>query len=56
MAKLRINPDNIPALIALKTSIQNINARFWGYATVNPVVTLADLQSLLTVTNIFFSA
>ncbi|VUZ49293.1 unnamed protein product, partial [Hymenolepis diminuta] len=48
MAKSRINPDSIPAFIAHKESIQKINARFWGYATVNPVVTLADLQSLLT--------
>nr|CDS32246.1 ATP binding region ATPase [Hymenolepis microstoma] len=48
MARSRINPDNIPALIAHKTLIQKTNANFWGYATVNPIVTLADLQRFLT--------
>ncbi|VDN97183.1 unnamed protein product [Rodentolepis nana] len=48
MARSRINPNNIPALVAHKTLIQKNNAQLWGFATVNPIVTLADLQKFLT--------
>nr|CDS17856.1 ATP binding region ATPase [Echinococcus granulosus] len=43
----RLHPNGIPAILNHQQLIQHVNAIAWGYAVVNPIVTLEDLNKLL---------